>query len=62
MLTGSDGHGPLFMGIYVQLIARYLRIDRQTLISSLRDSKIDILYEARPVFLDPPARAATTRS
>jgi hypothetical protein len=58
----SDGHGPLFMGIYVQLIARYLRLDRQTLIGSLRDSKIDILYEARPVFLDPPARTATTRS
>jgi hypothetical protein len=57
----SDGHGPLFMGIYVQLIARYLRLDRQTLISSLRDSKVDILCEARPVFVDPPARTATTR-
>ena len=57
----SDGHGPLFMGIYVQLIARYLRLDRRTLISSLRDSKIDILCEARPVFVDPPARTATTR-
>jgi hypothetical protein len=57
----SDGHGPLFMGIYVQLIARYLRLDRQTLISSLRDSKINILCEARPVFVDPPARTATAR-
>jgi hypothetical protein len=57
----SDGHGPLFMGIYVQLITRYLRLDRQTLISSLRDSKIDILCEARPVVVDPSGRTAATR-
>ena len=23
----SDGHGPLFMGVYLQLIVRYLRLD-----------------------------------
>ena len=57
----SDGHGPLFMGIYVQLIARYLRLDRQTLISSLRDVGIEILCDACPVFVDPPGRTATTR-
>jgi hypothetical protein len=49
----SAGHGPLFMGIYVQLLARYLRLDRQMLISSLRDARIEILCDARPVFVDP---------
>ena len=48
----SDGHGPLFMGIYTQLLARYLRLDRQMLISSLRDARIEILRDARPVFVD----------
>jgi hypothetical protein len=49
----SDGHGPLFTGIYVQLLTRYLRLDRQMLINSLRDAKIEILRDARPVFVDP---------
>jgi hypothetical protein len=49
----SDGHGPLFMGIYVQLLGRYLRLDRQMLTSSLRDARIEILCDARPVFVDP---------
>ena len=48
----SDGHGPLFMGIYVQLLARYLRLDRQMLIDSLRDAGIEIACDAQPVFLD----------
>jgi hypothetical protein len=49
----SDGHGPLFAGIYVQLLSRYLRLDRQMLINSLRDTKIEIHCDARPVFVDP---------
>ena len=49
----SDGHGPLFTGIYVQLLTRYLRIDRELLINSLRDAKIQILCDARAVFVDP---------
>jgi hypothetical protein len=49
----SDGHGALFTGIYVQLLARYLRLDRRMLINSMRDAKIEILYDARPVFVDP---------
>ena len=48
----SDGHGPLFVGIYVQLLARYLRLDRLMLINSLRDAKIEILCDACPVFVD----------
>jgi hypothetical protein len=54
----SDGHGPLFMGVYTQLIARYLRLDRQMLISSLRDARIEILCDARPVFADLEPRLA----
>ena len=48
----SDGHGPLFVGIYVQLLAGYLRLDRLMLINSLRDAKIEILCDACPVFVD----------
>ena len=49
----SDGHGPLFMGVYVRLIERYLRIDPQLLIDSLRDAGIGIARNAQPVFVDP---------
>jgi len=49
----SDGHGALFMGIYFQLIVRYLRLDPQMLINSLRDAKIEAIRDARPVFVDP---------
>jgi hypothetical protein len=48
----SDGHGPLFVGVYVRLIERYLRLDPQMLIDSLRDAGIEIARDARPVFLD----------
>jgi hypothetical protein len=49
----SDGHGALFMGIYFQLIVRYLRLDPQMLINSLRDAKLEAIRDARPVFVDP---------
>jgi hypothetical protein len=48
----SDGHGPVFMGVYVRLIVRYLRLDLQMLIDSLRDAGIEIACNAQPVFLD----------
>ena len=49
----SDGHGPVFMGLYVQLLVRYLRLDRAVLEASLRRAGIDLEPAARPVFLDP---------
>ena len=49
----SDGHGPVFMGVYVRLIVRYLRLDPQMLIDSLRDAGIEITRNAQPVFIDP---------
>ena len=48
----SDGHGPVFMGVYVRLIERYLRLDPQMLIDSLRHARIEIACNAQPVFLN----------
>jgi hypothetical protein len=48
----SDGHGPVFLGLYVQLLVRYLRLDRAALLDSLRDAGLRVSPEARPVFLD----------
>lgn len=31
----SDGHGPLYVGLYVDLLVRYLRLDRAVLLTSL---------------------------
>ena len=45
------------MGIYVPLFARYLRVDRRMLITSLRDAKIEILRDVPSVWtLSTPAR------
>jgi hypothetical protein len=48
----SDGHGQIFLGLYVQLLVRYLRLDRAALLDSLRDAGLRVSPEARPVFLD----------
>jgi hypothetical protein len=49
----SDGHGPIFMGVYVRLIERYLRLDPQVLMDSLQDAGIATARNAQPVFVDP---------
>jgi hypothetical protein len=49
----SDGHGPVFMGLYVRLLVRYLRLEEACLLASLRESGASIARDARPVFLDP---------
>jgi hypothetical protein len=48
----SDGHGPIFVGIYVRLIERYLRLDLQMLVDSLQAAGFEIACDARPVFVD----------
>jgi hypothetical protein len=48
----SDGHGPTFIGLYVQLLVRYLRLDKAELLQSLRDDGISVLPNARPSFVD----------
>jgi hypothetical protein len=52
----SDGHGPVFMGLYVRLLVRYLRLDEGDVLASLRQAGISITRDARPVFLDPDPR------
>jgi hypothetical protein len=48
----SDGHGETFMGIYLQLIARYLRLDSDHLVRTIRDAGIELAVDAKPVFVD----------
>jgi hypothetical protein len=47
-----DGHGPVFMGLYLQLLVRYLQLDKAQLLQSLQDAGITVLAEASPVFVD----------
>ncbi len=49
----SDGHGPAFMGVYVRLLARYLRLDPAALVRSAAEAGIAVATDARPMFLDP---------
>ncbi len=48
----SDGHGPVFMGVYAGLIVRYLRIEAGVLFESLHMAGIEVTRDARPVFAD----------
>ena len=48
----SDGHGPDFMGLYVQLLHRYLRLPAAELVRSAAAAGIAIHPDARPMFLD----------
>ena len=62
----SDGHGPRFMGLYAQMLIRYLRVPPDALGKSLRDANIAVDMQATPVFLDeqsagrPPVRLSTS--
>jgi hypothetical protein len=49
----SDGHGPRFMGLYLQLLERYLRLPAAALAPSLAEAGIAWDPAAQPVFLDP---------
>lgn len=49
----SDGHGPRFMGLYLQLLERYLRLPAAELAPSLAAAGIAWNPAARPLFLDP---------
>ena len=59
----SDGHGPTFMGLYAQLLVRYLRVPLDTLLESLDAARVEADMQAKPVFIDDqPMRRATARS
>jgi hypothetical protein len=57
----SDGHGAKFMGLYVQLLARYLRLPMDDLLASVHGAGIEIDHRAVPVFLDASEPARTSR-
>jgi hypothetical protein len=50
----SDGHGPTFMGLYAQLLTRYLRVPTDAILASLRAADIAVDMLAEPVFIDDP--------
>ena len=60
----SDGHGPTFMGLYAQLLIRYLRVPAHTLSQSLDASDNNTFYmQVKPVFIDEgPMRRARAGS
>ena len=49
----SDGHGPAFMGLYIQLLVRYMRLCGAELLRSATAAGIDVHPDARPRFVDP---------
>ncbi|MBR0646244.1 hypothetical protein [Plastoroseomonas hellenica] len=56
----GDGHGAVFMGLYAQLLVRYLRLPERELLASLRAAGIAVDPGAKPLFLD--ADSAASRS
>lgn len=55
----SDGHGPKFMGLYAQMLIRYLRVPPDAIHQSLRDAVIEVDMHARPIFLDEQLTVGT---
>jgi len=53
----GDGHGPAFMGIYVDLLVRHARLDRDQLAATLAAAGIPWDPAAKPRFLDPSSPA-----
>ena len=50
----SDGHGPKFMGLYVKMLARYLRMPVDASLMSLEAADIEVDMRAEPIFIDGP--------
>ena len=48
----SDGHGPAFMGLYIQLLGRYMRWCRDELLHSAKADGVDVWPAARPAFIE----------
>ncbi|RAI60968.1 SprT family zinc-dependent metalloprotease [Roseicella frigidaeris] len=47
----NEGHGPRFVGLYLQLLVRHARMPEAALAASLRQAGIPFEAGARPVFL-----------
>ena len=50
----SDGHGPKFIGLYVKMLARYLRVPVDMSLVSLEAADIEVDIRAEPIFIDGP--------
>jgi hypothetical protein len=50
----SDGHGPKFTGLYVKMLARYLRLPVDASLMSLNAAEIEVDIRAQPIFIDGP--------
>ena len=48
----SDGHGPVFVGLYARMLARYMRVPIQELTQSLAAFGVEADLTARPIFID----------
>lgn len=57
----SDGHGRVFMGLYIKLLTLYLRMPTATLIGSATKAGIAVDAEARPFFADQTALPSKER-
>ena len=60
----SDGHGPVFMGLYARLLVRYLRVPVDVLLTSLSADSIEADMRAEPIFIEeqPVGRTSTGSS
>jgi hypothetical protein len=52
----SDGHGPIFVGLYARLLVRYLRVPIDALLTSLSADGIEADMRAEPIFSDKRPR------
>lgn len=48
----SERHGPVYVGVYLTLLERYMRIDRTEALASLKAAGIKVDVNARPTILD----------
>jgi hypothetical protein len=48
----TDGHGPVFMAVYLRLLVRYLRLDPVEMRLSLQQVGVLAAFDARAVFVD----------
>jgi hypothetical protein len=57
----SDGHGAAFLGVYIGLLGRYLRLDEAELVRSAEAAGLQVQRGAQPVFLDADRPASRRR-
>jgi hypothetical protein len=55
----SDGHGPVFIGLYARLLVRYLRVPAGALLTSLNADGIAANMQAKPIFIDDQPKGRT---